>query len=96
MDIGTLFQARNFLNTRTVPKSPMKDINACEDLLLKYADALTITAFRSYCEKNNIVLKDLQDNVISREYIDGVLNGFVEEFVVPKVKYVLALNKTIP
>ena len=48
MDIGTLVQARNFLNARAVPASAMKDINASEDLFLKYSDALVLTAFDKY------------------------------------------------
>ena len=39
-DIGTLYQARNFLNARNVPVDPTKDVNVCEEFLTKYDDAL--------------------------------------------------------
>ena len=61
MDTGTLFQARNFLNAKTVPASPMKDINACEDLLMKYSEALTIAAFHHFTAVLNISIKDTKD-----------------------------------
>ena len=61
MDTVTLFQARNFLNAKTVPSSPMKDINACEDLLMKYSEALTIAALHRFTAVLNISFKDTKD-----------------------------------
>ena len=46
-DIGTLYQAKIFLNARSVPNAPMKDVNGCEELILKYSEALVIAAFKS-------------------------------------------------
>jgi len=40
-----LYQARVFLNARSVPKDPMKDVNACEELIFKYSEALILSAF---------------------------------------------------
>ena len=61
MDTVTLFQARNFLNAKTVPASPMKDINTCEDLLVKYSEALTIAALHRFTAVLNISIKDAKD-----------------------------------
>ena len=61
MDTVTLFQARNFLNAKTVPASPMKDINTCEDLLVKYSEALTIAALHRFTAVLNISIKDTKD-----------------------------------
>ena len=61
MDTVTLFQARNFLNAKTVPASPMKDINTCEDLLVKYSEALTIAALHRFTTVLNISIKDTKD-----------------------------------
>ena len=57
-DVGTLYQARTFLNARNVPKEPMKNANACEELLSKYSDSLLIVAFQTYCNKNAINFQD--------------------------------------
>ena len=61
MDTVTLFQARNFLNAKTAPASPMKDINTCEDLLVKYSEALTIAALHRFTAVLNISIKDTKD-----------------------------------
>ena len=61
MDTVTLFQARNFLNAKTVPASPMKDINTCEDLFVKYSEALTIAALHRFTAVLNISIKDTKD-----------------------------------
>ena len=55
MDIDTLFQPRNFLNARAVPAFPLKDINASEDLLLKYLDALALITFDRYKKLTEMV-----------------------------------------
>ena len=51
-DIGTLYQARSFLNAKSVPKDPMKDVNASEELLIKYSQALLLAAYDSLETKN--------------------------------------------
>ena len=61
MDTGTLFQGRDFLNAKTVPASPMKDINACKDLLMKYSEALTIAEFHRFTAVINISIKDTKN-----------------------------------
>ena len=78
MDIGKLFQARNFLNARAVPASLMKDINASEDLLLKNSDALVLTAFDSYKKANNMEITDRNDSSKNRALMDKILTEMVE------------------
>jgi len=87
MDIGTLFQARNFLNARAVPGSPMKDINACEELLFKYADALIITVFKYHLKLNNIDPKHLKGNKDNVKIVDGILDNIVEESIIAEVNH---------
>ena len=96
MDIGTLFQARNFLNARTVPASPMKDINASEDLLLKYSDALVVTVFDRYKKADNMEITDRNDSSKNRALMDKTLTEMVEEYIIPEVAwltYLFYLNK---
>jgi len=83
MDIGTLFQARNFLNARAVPGSPMKNINACEELLFKYADALLIAAFDHYCKTHNV--KDKGDDKLNQELMGKILDDLVNSYVIPEI-----------
>ena len=85
MDIGTLFQARNFLNARAVPASPMKDINASEDLFLKYSDALVLTAFDKYKKARNIEITDRNDSRKNRALMGKILMEMVEEYIIPEV-----------
>ena len=85
MDIGTLFQARNFLNARAVPASPMKDINASEDWFLKYSDALVLTAFDKYKKARNIEITDRNDSSKNRALMDKILTEMVEEYIIPEV-----------
>ena len=96
MDIGTLFQARNFFNARAVPASSMKDINASEDVLLKYSDALVLTAFDRYKEANNMEITDRNDSIKNRPLMDKILTEMVEEYIIPEVAwliYLFYLNK---
>ena len=85
MDIGTLFQARNFLNDRAVSASHMKDINASEDLFLKYSDALVLTAFDKYKKARNIEITDRNDSSKNRALMDKILTEMVEEYIIPEV-----------
>lgn len=85
MDIGTLFQARNFLNARTVPASPMKDINACEELILKYSEALIITAFDKFKNETNINIVDTKDEIKNKELMETILNAVVDVYILPEV-----------
>ena len=86
MDIGTLFQARNFLNSKSVPASPMKNINACEDLILKYSDALLLSAFDDYIKSNNIDVKSTGDDEKDKMLMEKILNGIVDNYVIPEVR----------
>ena len=85
MDIGTIFQARNFLNARAVPKSPMKDVNASEDLLLKYSDALLLASFDEYVKTNDIRIKDTGSDEKNKVLMEEILEDFVDQYVIPEV-----------
>ena len=85
MDIGTLFQARNFLNARTVPASPMKDVNACEELLMKYLEALTITAFRTFLTTTDLCIIDTKDDQKNQKNMETILDSFVDTYIIPEV-----------
>ena len=95
MDIGTLFQSRNFLNARTVPSTPMKDVNACKDLLLKYTDALLILAFRHYCSKENISLDERRSDEANKLHLESILSDSVEDYVIPEVKFFYSLLRAL-
>ena len=43
-DIGTLYQARNYLNARGVKTDPMKAVNDSQELIEKYSEALLLSA----------------------------------------------------
>ena len=86
MDIGTLFQARNFLNAKAVPKKPMKDINASEDLLLEYSDALLLAAFDDYIKTNKIDINDCNDTEKNKALLDKILDEMVESYIIPEVR----------
>ena len=85
MDIGTLFQARNFLNSTSVPKSPMKDINACEELLLKFSDALLVTAFKDLVERKVINIECQDSESQNQSLMNSILDVIVDEYFVLKV-----------
>ena len=87
VNIGTLFQARIFLNARAVPASPMKDINASEDLFLKYSDALLLTVFDKYKKARNIEITDRNDSSKNRALMDKILTEMVEEYIIPEVAW---------
>ena len=62
VEIETLHQARNFLNLRNISKKATSDINACEDLLLKYWYTLLIAAFDQITTEHHFYLSDRGDD----------------------------------
>ena len=90
MDTGILFQARNFLNAKMVAASPMKDINACEDLLLKYSETLPIAAFYHFTAVLNNSIKDNIDKK-NKELMETILNAFVDQYALPEICELLSL-----
>ena len=88
-DIGTLYSARNYLNARNVPADPMKDLNASEELMLKYTDCLVLCAAMEYFGMAN--LKDrptkhrqedtFQDILSPINYVQHVLGEIVDLYV---------------
>ena len=96
MDIGTLFHAKKILNARAIPASPMKDINASEDLLLKYSDALVLTAFDRYKKARNMEITDRKASSKNRALMDKIITELVEEYIIPEIAwlhYLFHLNK---
>ena len=90
MDTGTFFQARNFLNAKMVAASPMKDINACEDLLLKYSETLPIAGFYHFTAVLNNSIKDNIDEK-NKELMETILNAFVDQYALPEICELLSL-----
>ena len=73
----------------------MKDINASADLILKYSDALVLTAFDSYKKANNMEITDRNDSSKNRALMDKILTEMVE-YISPEVawlSYLFYLNK---
>uniref|UniRef100_A0A7M5VF96 C2H2-type domain-containing protein n=3 Tax=Clytia hemisphaerica TaxID=252671 RepID=A0A7M5VF96_9CNID len=90
-DVGTLYQARNFLNARNVSKEPMKCVNACEELLNKYTEALTLAAFHEYIETNKIDLSKLKEPTAqNKESLKNVISKFVESYVIAETPDIAA------
>ena len=87
-DIGTLFQARNFLNARTIPSLPMKDINACEELLMKYCKALTVAAFQNYLTQTKNCINDTRNEETNKELMETILDDFVGRYIIPEVRII--------
>ena len=87
-DIGTLFQARNFLNSRTIPSSSMKDINAYEELLMKYCEALTVSAFQNYLTQTKICINDTRNEERNKELMETILDDFVGRYITPEVRII--------
>ena len=65
--------------------SSMKDINASEDLFLKYSDALVLTAFDKYKKARNIEITDRNDSRKNRTLMGKILMEMVEEYIIPEV-----------
>ena len=53
-DIQTLYSARNYLNERNVTEDPIEDLNACEELILKYTDCLVLCTAMDYFSMANL------------------------------------------
>lgn len=49
-----MYQARNFLNARNVSS----DVNACEEFLQKYSEALILSAYNHYCKNKDTVIDE--------------------------------------
>ena len=57
-DVGMLYEARTFLNARSVPATQMSDVNACEELIFKYTDALLLTSYEELCKENTCDIQE--------------------------------------
>lgn len=78
-DIGTLYQARNFLNARNVTKEPMKCVNASEEMLLKYVEAILLAAYDLFLSNNNNIIASEQ----TKENYNKICDGMVTTFLMP-------------
>ncbi|XP_012565756.2 uncharacterized protein LOC105849853 [Hydra vulgaris] len=92
-DIGTLFQARNFFNARSVSASLLKDINACEDFILKYSDAFLVTAFKHYFTVNNFDFSDQGNKCYNKLLMKKLLTDLVEGYITPDMSEDIFLCK---
>ena len=81
-DIGTLYQARNYLNARSVPSSPMKDINATEELIQKYSETLILTAFEEL-KTTGLNAQDKDNEELNKKLYDHILVKLLQEYVFP-------------
>ncbi|XP_072021080.1 uncharacterized protein [Amphiura filiformis] len=83
-DIGTLYSARTILEANNVTKNPMNDINAAQEFLDKYTDALILAAAMTYfgldtvesAPTKNIPQEDGDNRVMD------VLGGFVDAYAI--------------
>ena len=70
-----------------MPSQPMKDVNAAEELLLKYSDALLLTAYEELLESEQIKveIKEDDNDVIRKQKMDEILEKLVDKFLIPDV-----------
>lgn len=81
-DVGTLYQAKNFLNAVNMPLNPMDDPDASYDLLASFTDALVLSCY----ETVKTQLPQLPCLPIEQEAIkEQLLNGIVDNFALPKI-----------
>ena len=83
-DIGTLFQARNFLNVRNVPENPIRDINASEELLLKYRESLLLAAYKHLRRTSNMDILDSGNDTKNGAIFDNLLSLLLNYYIFPK------------
>ena len=62
-------------------KNPMSDINACEDLLLKYCDALLTAAFDQITTEHHFNLNDRGDDTENKNFVKALSSNIVNRFI---------------
>ena len=81
-DIGTLYQAKNFLNAVNMPLNPMDDPDASYDLLASFTDALILSCYDTVKTQ----LPILPCLPIEQEAIkEQLLNDIVDNFALPQI-----------
>ena len=85
-DIGTMYVAKTFLGASNVPDDPIKDFYACEDLLLKYTEALILSAALIFFEMDGVKEEpkvNLQsDDEDDAAYTQRVFGGIVDTYAI--------------
>ena len=82
-DIGTLYQAKNYLNAVNTPIEPMDNPDAAFDLLESYTDALVLTCYDEVSHKQASSGLALEQEKIK----DDLLNSIVDGFAIPKMPH---------
>ena len=71
----------------------MENINACEELLLKYAEALLLTAFDQYITTHHVDLNASSDSHENEVKYHQILDGLVEGYVLTETPEITPENK---
>ena len=66
----------------------MKNINACEALLMKYCEALTVSAFQNYLTQTKICINDTRNEETNKELMETILDDFVGRYIIPEVRII--------
>eukprot|EP00112_Aurelia_sp_Birch-Aquarium-sp1_P016473 Seg3738.2 transcript_id=Seg3738.2/GoldUCD/mRNA.D3Y31 product="hypothetical protein" protein_id=Seg3738.2/GoldUCD/D3Y31 len=75
-DIGTLYQAKNFLNAVNCPLDPMNDPDGAYDLLSNYIDALILSCYDAIKSKIKTTGLPVEQERICDEIVDEIVNTF--------------------
>jgi len=63
----------------------MKEINLCEELLLKYSEAMLLAVFNQHMKDNHLKLVDQKDDEKNMEQMNQVLEDFMVKVVTTEV-----------
>ena len=66
----------------------MKNINTCEALLMKYCEALTVSAFQNYLTQTKICINDTRNDETNKELMETILDDFVGRYIIPEVRII--------
>ena len=66
----------------------MKDLNTCEELLMKYCEALTVSAFQNYLTQTKICINDTRNAETNKELMEAILDDFVGRYIIPEVRLI--------
>lgn len=74
----------------------MKDINACEELLLKYSEALLLTAFEDMIVRYKINTQCQSSDLDNKINYDNILGTLIENYMLPAIDLTAELNLSCP
>ena len=66
----------------------MKDINPCEELSMKYCEALTVSAFQNYLTQTKICINDTRTEETNKELMETILDDFVGRYTIAEVRLI--------